>query len=165
MTLKRTESLSVDTAIACLTAPAAPDPSTRLPNRPTESHLPGPRLSSPACCPADPAPAPLPRTATGPIYRNRARTVASHGPHPLFQPQGRSASVDSGLAADGGQAAPCSNPPRARRETLGVGWLSRRQARLGHASIQTTVDTYGHVLPASDAEAGEALEAAIVAAK
>ena len=34
------------------------------------------------------------------------------------------------------------------------------QARLGHASIQTTVDTYGHVLPASDAEAGTALEAA-----
>ena len=43
----------------------APDPSTRLPNRPTESHRPGPRLSSPACCPADPAPAPLPRTAIG----------------------------------------------------------------------------------------------------
>ena len=38
-----------------------------------------------------------PKAATGPIYRNRARTVASHGPHPLFQPQGRSASVDSGL--------------------------------------------------------------------
>ena len=52
-------------AIACLTAPMAPDPSTRLPNRPTESHRPGPRLSSPACCPADPAPAPLPRTAIG----------------------------------------------------------------------------------------------------
>ena len=52
-------------AIACLTAPTAPDPSTRLPNRPTESHRPGPRLSSPACCPADPAPAPLPRTAIG----------------------------------------------------------------------------------------------------
>ena len=30
-----------------------------------------------------------PKAATGPIYRNRARTVASHGPHPLFQPQGR----------------------------------------------------------------------------
>ena len=52
-------------AIACLTAPTAPDTSTRLPNRPTESHRPGPRLSSPACCPADPAPAPLPRTAIG----------------------------------------------------------------------------------------------------
>ena len=38
-----------------------------------------------------------PKAATGPIYRNRARAVASHGPHPLFQPQGRSASVDSGL--------------------------------------------------------------------
>ena len=25
-----------------------------------------------------------PKAATGPIYRNRARTVASHGPHPLF---------------------------------------------------------------------------------
>ena len=50
-------------AIACLTAPTAPDPSTRLPNRPTESHRPGSRLSSPAYCPADPAPAPLPRTA------------------------------------------------------------------------------------------------------
>ena len=32
------------------------------------------------------------------------------------------------------------------------------QARLGHASIQTTVDTYGHVLPASDVEAGRILE-------
>ena len=52
-------------AIACLTAPTAPDPSTRLPNRPTEPHRPGPRLSSPAYCPADPAPAPLPRTAIG----------------------------------------------------------------------------------------------------
>ena len=52
-------------AIACLTAPTAPDPSTRLPNRPTESHRPGPRLSSPAYCPADPAPAPLPKTAIG----------------------------------------------------------------------------------------------------
>ena len=48
-----------------LTAPSAPDPSTRLPNRPIESHRPGPRLSSPACCPADPTPAPLPRTAIG----------------------------------------------------------------------------------------------------
>ena len=52
-------------AIACLTTPTAPDPSTRLPNHPIESHRPGPRLSSPACCPADPAPAPLPRTAIG----------------------------------------------------------------------------------------------------
>ena len=40
-----------------------------------------------------------PKAATGPIYPNRARTVASHGPHPLFQPQGRSASVDSGLGS------------------------------------------------------------------
>ena len=31
-------------------------------------------------------------------------------------------------------------------------------ARLGHASIQTTVDTYGHVLPASDVEAGLVME-------
>ena len=30
-----------------------------------ESHRPGPRLSSPAYCPADPATAPLPRTAIG----------------------------------------------------------------------------------------------------
>ena len=35
------------------------------------------------------------------------------------------------------------------------------QARLGHASIQTTVDVYGHLLPASDAEAGAALETAL----
>ena len=32
------------------------------------------------------------------------------------------------------------------------------QARMGHESIQTTVDTYGHLLPASDAEAGRVLE-------
>ena len=32
------------------------------------------------------------------------------------------------------------------------------QARLGHESIQTTVDTYGHVLPASDVEAGDKLD-------
>ena len=35
------------------------------------------------------------------------------------------------------------------------------QSRLGHASIQTTVDTYGHVLPASDAAAGAAVELAL----
>ena len=44
-------------------APTAPDTSTRLLNHPTESHRPGPRLSSLACCPADPAPAP---SAAGP---------------------------------------------------------------------------------------------------
>ena len=32
------------------------------------------------------------------------------------------------------------------------------QARMGHESIQTTVDIYGHVFPASDMEAGEILE-------
>ena len=32
------------------------------------------------------------------------------------------------------------------------------QARLGHESIQATVDTYGHVLPASDFEASEVVE-------
>ena len=94
-------------AIACLTAPTAPDPSTRLPNRPIESHRPGPRLSSPCMLSRRPSPSAAaqdrhrrpqrqPKAATGPIYRNRARTVASHGPHPLFQPQGRSVSVDSG---------------------------------------------------------------------
>ena len=31
-------------------------------------------------------------------------------------------------------------------------------ARLGHASIQKTVDTYGHVIPASDVEAGRVIE-------
>ena len=31
-------------------------------------------------------------------------------------------------------------------------------ARLGHASIQTIVDTYGHVIPALDVEAGRAIE-------
>ena len=35
------------------------------------------------------------------------------------------------------------------------------QARLGHATIQTTVDTYGHLLPTSDAEAGTVLEATL----
>ena len=47
------------------------DPSTRLPNRPTASHRPGPPLSSPAYCPADPAPAPLPRTDIGPPNDNQ----------------------------------------------------------------------------------------------
>ena len=32
------------------------------------------------------------------------------------------------------------------------------QARMGHESIQTTVDIYGHVLPASDFEAGRVME-------
>ena len=32
------------------------------------------------------------------------------------------------------------------------------QARMGHESIQTTIDTYGHLLPASDAQAGMVLE-------
>ena len=32
------------------------------------------------------------------------------------------------------------------------------QARMGHESIQTTIDTYGHLLPASDAQAGIVLE-------
>ena len=58
-------------------------------------------------CPADPAPAPLPRAAIGapndnqrppqaPFIGIERGPVASHGPHPLFNPQGRSASVDSG---------------------------------------------------------------------
>ena len=32
------------------------------------------------------------------------------------------------------------------------------QARMAHESIQATVDIYGHVLPASDVEAGKVLE-------
>ena len=32
------------------------------------------------------------------------------------------------------------------------------QARMGHSSISTTVDVYGHVLPAADAEAGMTFE-------
>ena len=36
-------------------------------------------------------------------------------------------------------------------------------ARLGHASIQTTVDTYGHVIPASDVEAGRITEQRLAA--
>ena len=36
-------------------------------------------------------------------------------------------------------------------------------ARLGHASIQTTVDTYGHVIPASDVEAGRVIEQRLAA--
>ena len=71
-------------AIACLTAPTAPDTSTRLPNRPTESHRPGPRLSSPCMLSRRPRPSAAaqdrhrrpqrqPKAATGPIYRNRAR--------------------------------------------------------------------------------------------
>ena len=32
------------------------------------------------------------------------------------------------------------------------------QARMGHGSISTTVDIYGHVLPASDAQAGGVIE-------
>ena len=58
-------------------------------------------------CPADPAPASLPRAAIGapndnqrppqaPFIGIERGPVASHGPHPLFNPQGRSASVDSG---------------------------------------------------------------------
>ena len=60
-----------------------------------------------------------PKAATGPIYRNRARTVASHGPHPLFQPQGRSASVDSGLG----------NPCLRRCQQSGIGFNHGRVAR------------------------------------
>ena len=37
------------------------------------------------------------------------------------------------------------------------------QARLGHESIQTTVDIYGHVLPSSDEAAGRAAEHALLA--
>jgi integrase len=32
------------------------------------------------------------------------------------------------------------------------------QARMGHESIQTTIDCYGHLLPASDTQAGMVLE-------
>ncbi len=35
------------------------------------------------------------------------------------------------------------------------------QARMGHASIQTTVDIYGHVLSASDVEAGDKLDSIV----
>ena len=36
-------------------------------------------------------------------------------------------------------------------------------ARLGHASTQTTVDTYGHVVPAPDVEAGRVIEQRLAA--
>ena len=36
-------------------------------------------------------------------------------------------------------------------------------APLGHARIQTTVDTYGHVIPASDVETGKAIEGKVAA--
>ncbi len=32
------------------------------------------------------------------------------------------------------------------------------QARMGHTSIQTTVDVYGHLMPTSDIEAGNKLD-------
>ena len=37
------------------------------------------------------------------------------------------------------------------------------QARMGHESVQTTVDTYGHVLPASDVEAGRIMKSQLAA--
>ena len=41
----------------------------------------------------------------------------------------------------------------------------RLYRRLGHETIQTTVDIYGHVLPASDAEAGAILERSLDAGR
>ena len=64
-------------AIACLTAPTAPDTSTRLLNHPTESHRPGPRLSSLACCPA----APPQRRCPGPPSAPPTPTKGRHRPH------------------------------------------------------------------------------------
>ena len=103
-------------AIACLTAPTAPDTSTRLPNRPTESHRPGPRLSSPACCPADPAPAPLPRTAIGAPNDNQRPPPAP------FSGIERGPSRPTALT-------PCSNPKAAPHR-----WI---RAKAGYAPLVT----------------------------
>ena len=96
--------------IACLTAPTAPDPGARLPNRPTESHRPGPRLSSPAYCPADPAPAPLPRTAIGAPNDNQRPP-----PAPFIGIE-RGPSRPTALT-------PCSNPKAAPHR-----WIRAKQA-------------------------------------
>ena len=119
-------------AIACLTAPTAPDTSTRLLNHPTESHRPGPRLSSLACCPADPAPAPLPRTAIGATNSNQRPP-----PAPFIGIE-RGPSRPTALT-------PCSNPkaaphrwiranrqPAGRRERSGLGSGCARRDRYHH---------------------------------
>ena len=98
-------------AIACLTAPTAPDTSTRLLNHPTESHRPGPRLSSLACCPADPAPAPLPRTAIGATNSNQRPP-----PAPFIGIE-RGPSRPTALT-------PCSNPKAAPHR-----WIRGKAAR------------------------------------
>ena len=116
-------------AIACLTAPTAPDTSTRLPNRPTESHRPGPRLSSPACCPADPAPAPLPRTAIGAPNDNQRPP-----PAPFIGIE-RGPSRPTALT-------PCSNPKAAPHR-----WIRA----YGIAGLQETVDELRRILDSGNA--------------
>ena len=127
-------------AIACLTAPTAPDTSTRLPNRPTESHRPGPRLSSPACCPADPAPAPLPRTAIGAPNDNQRPP-----PAPFIGIE-RGPSRPTALT-------PCSNPKAAPHRWIRakglvlvtvVSSLSTELAPSGRESGQDCERAYGH---------------------
>ena len=114
-------------AIACLTAPTAPDPGARLPNRPTESHRPGPRLSSPAYCPADPATAPLPRTAIGAPNDNQRPP-----PAPFIGIE-RGPSRPTALT-------PCSNPKAAPHR-----WIRGKQLAIGivHETIPGTTPLVG----------------------
>jgi integrase len=77
---------------------------------------------------------------------------------------GRTSGVDSGLRPSSVRA----SPPRRRSTTCGTRQRpspSRRartpkaiQARLGHASITTTLNLYGHLFPSLDVELAERLD-------
>ena len=94
-------------AVACLTEPSAPDPSTRLPNRLEDSCQVDPRASHAACCPDHLAQHRYHGLPTSPLrgYRtlNSAKSIAikaslslSLASHPSTDRHGYIPSVDSG---------------------------------------------------------------------
>ena len=128
-------------SISRLTAPSAPDPSTRLPNRPTESHRPGPRLSSPACCPADPAPAPLPRTAID------ATTDNQRPPPAPFIGIERGPSRPTALT-------PCSNPKAPLHRWIRAYWIGRRLNGLAGPEYHAII-SFGLPIEPEDSQYGK----------
>jgi len=109
-----------------------------------------PAASWPTCCPATAFVPRYPENVTSHLVGSRAYAPclvrrASVGPTQAARHVGTS-------------------PQTALRHTYASGLIAQGlhprviQARLGHASISETMDTYGHLFPDSDAETADALD-------